>query len=78
MQSMKVKVLGLAAVAAVLMCAVPVERAQAVSLINPEKYTSPRPRQAEGLCEGAGMVVGVSRTGCAEGPPADVLVRVEL
>ncbi|GLR90184.1 hypothetical protein [Bradyrhizobium iriomotense] len=35
MQSTKVKLLGLAAVAAVLMCAVPVERAHAVSLINP-------------------------------------------
>ncbi|WFU41267.1 hypothetical protein QA640_01650 [Bradyrhizobium sp. CB82] len=35
MQSTNVKVLGLAAIAAVLMCAVPVERAQAVSLINP-------------------------------------------
>ncbi|MGY8669229.1 hypothetical protein Q3C01_43785 [Bradyrhizobium sp. UFLA05-109] len=35
MQSTKAKVLSLAAIAAALICAAPIERAQAASLINP-------------------------------------------
>jgi hypothetical protein len=66
------KVLGLAAVGAMLMLAAPTERAQALSLSNPGAAAAVQDGSKQVTTEvpGADIIVGIGGTGAAAGDPS--------